>query len=160
MSTQARHDCVVLGIGLRAQAKAADLQSLWQEAQRSRPALTRFCAVAVLEGKELLPALAEWMAQLPFHAAMLPVAAEQLPGQPVVTQSERLLQRYGTGCVSEAVALSAAAPHPELLLPRLVAGNGNATLAAALRLHQCGQIPCCLAEGPRPAATETPGVTA
>lgn len=160
VNAMADHECVVLGIGMRAQAKAAALQSLWIQAGLGLPALTRFCAVAVLDGKEGSPALGEWVTQLPFHVAILPVAAHALPGQPVVTRSERLLRRYGTGSVAEAVALSAAAPAPTLLLSRRVADDGSATLAAALRHRQSGQIYRCLAAGCAPAATESQGVTA
>ena len=81
----------------------------------------------------LVPALQQWAAQLPFAVAIVAVAEQALPAQAVVTQSPRLLARYGTGSVAEAVALSAAAPAPRLLLARLGAGDGRATLAAALR---------------------------
>lgn len=159
MTEPVPHRCVVLGIGLRAQAQAADLQALWLQARQHQPALENFCAVAVLQGKEQRPALQQWAAQLPFAVAVVAVAEEALPAQPVVTQSPRLLARYGTGSVAEAVALSAAAPAPRLLLARLVAGDGSATLAAALR--ERGSTPyCCLAAGLRPADPQTQGVTA
>lgn len=159
MTGPAPHRCVVLGLGLRAQAQAADLQALWLQARQQQPALENFCAVAVLQGKEQRPALQQWAAQLPFAVAMLAVAEEALPAQPVVTQSPRLLARYGTGSVAEAVALSAAAPTPRLLLARLVAGDGSATLAAALRERSTTPY-CCLAAGLRPADPQTQGVTA
>lgn len=159
MTGPAPHRCVVLGLGLRAQAQAADLQALWLQARQQQPALENFCAIAVLQGKEQRPALQQWAARLPFAVAMLAVAEEALPAQAVVTQSPRLLARYGTGSVAEAVALSAAAPAPRLLLTRLVAGDGNATLAAALRERSTTPY-CCLAAGLRPADPQTQGVTA
>lgn len=152
----ADHQCLVLGLGLRAQARAGDVQALWLRAQAALPALQRFCAIAVLQGKEQHPALREWRAALPFDTALVAVPAQDLPGQPVATQSPRLLARYGTGSVAEAVALSAAGPASALLQPRLVAGDGSATLAAALRAS--GPLNCCLAAAH--AATESQGVTA
>jgi cobalt-precorrin 5A hydrolase len=150
------HACLVLGIGLRAQARASDVQALWLRAQAALPALQRFCAMAVLQGKEQHPALGAWRAALPFDTALVAVPAQDLPGQPVATQSPRLLARYGTGSVAEAVALRAAGPASALLLPRLVADDGSATLAAALR--RSGPFNCCLAAAR--AATESQGVTA
>ena len=67
----------------------------------------------------------------------------QLPGQPVVTQSPRMLARYGTGSVAEAAALAAAGPHSALSVTRLVADDGSATLALAV--GQGGPLNCCLA---------------
>jgi cobalt-precorrin 5A hydrolase len=146
---------LVLGLGLRAQARASDVQALWLRAQAALPALD-FCAMAVLQGKEQHPALREWRAALPFDTALVAVPAQDLPGQPVATQSPRLLARYGTGSVAEAVALRAAGPASALLQPRLVADDGSATLAAALRAS--GPLNCCLAAAH--AATESQGVTA
>ncbi len=156
------HECTVLGMGLRAQAQSADLQSLWMRAQSALPSLENFCAVAVLEGKEQRPALVDWMADLPFNAALIAVPQNALPQQAVITQSARLMERYGTGSVSEAVALSAAGPSPELLLPRMVADDGSATLAAALRHRPAGiEVYCCLAQSHRAdAAKESQGDTA
>ncbi|WP_370680918.1 cobalamin biosynthesis protein [Comamonas sp. GB3 AK4-5] len=150
------HACLVLGLGLRAQAQASDVQALWLRAQTALPALQRFCAVAVLQGKEQHPALREWRAALLFDTTLVAVPAQDLPGQPVATQSARLLARYGTGSVAEAVALSAAGPASTLLLPRMVADDGGATLAAALR--RSGPLNCCLAAAR--AVTESQGVTA
>ncbi len=70
-------------------------------------------------------------------------ASAQLPGQPVVTQSPRMLARYGTGSVAEAAALAAAGPHSALSVTRLVADDGSATLALAV--GQGGPLNCCLA---------------
>ena len=77
------------------------------------------------------------------HLRPLPTVAWQLPGQPVVTQSPRMLARYGTGSVAEAAALAAAGPHSALSVTRLVADDGSATLALAF--GQAGPLNCCLA---------------
>jgi len=142
------HTCVVLGVGLRALAQPAALQALWRQAQDHLPESiepTGFCAVAVLDRKADHAALAQWLQAQPGDAPVLPVAAEALPAQAVHTQSPRLQARYGTGSVAEAAALSAAGPRAELLLPRLVAEDGSATLAVALRRPAPGQADCCFA---------------
>ena len=122
---------LVIGIGLRASATAQGLQALWLQAA-DRLACPSFAAAAVLQTKAAHPALQRWLERLPFNAALLPMAPAQLPGQPVTTHSARLLARYGTGSVAEAVALAAAGPGATLILPRLVSQDGCATLAAAL----------------------------
>ena len=149
------HACVVLGIGLRAQADAAALRALWQQAQaEGRDA---FCAVALLDTKAAHPALAEWLRGAAPGAAVIAVPADALPGQPVHTQSPRLQARYGTGSVAEAAALSAAGPGAQLLQTRRVAEDGSATLAVALR--QAGPLHCCLAARAPGAAAPEPGTT-
>lgn len=147
------HACVVLGIGLRAQADAAALQALWQQAQADGSAT--FCAVALLDTKATHPALAQWLHGAAPGAAVIAVPAGALPAQPVHTQSPRLQARYGTGSVAEAAALSAAGPGAQLLQPRRVADDGSATLAVALR--QAGPLHCCLAARAPGAAAPEPG---
>ena len=140
----ATHACVVLGLGLRAQAEASALQALWLQAQSAQAApVSGFCAVALLEGKATHPALARWLQDVAPHAAVIAVAQNQLPAQPVATHSPRLQARYGTGSVAEAAALSAAGPGAALLVPRLVAQDGSTTLAVALR--RAGPPACCIA---------------
>ncbi len=163
--TAATHACVVLGIGLRAQAPADALQALWREAQAALTApapqgpqghwaahtshaphaaqVDGFCAVALLDSKARHPALARWLQAVAPHAAVIAVAQDQLPAQPVATHSPRLQARYGTGSVAEAAALSAAGPEATLIVPRLVAADGSATLAVAIR--RAVPPDCCLA---------------
>lgn len=153
------HACLVLGVGLRAQASPATLQALWEQAQALLPGPAAcFCAVAVLQGKEQHPALADWLG--PAQAPVLAVAVEQMRGQPVATRSPRLQARYGTGSVAEAAALAAAGPQAQLLLPRRVAEDGCATLAVALR-HPA-PFDCCMAVAgaERHAVALTQGATA
>ena len=143
----APHRCSVLGLGMHTDAQPGALHALWQQAQallqQECSAPQAVCAVAVLDTKAAHPALAAWLADVAPSAALVRVPAQHLPGQPVVTQSPRMLARYGTGSVSEAAALAAAGPGAALRLPRLVAGDGSATLALALR--QAGPLNCCLA---------------
>ncbi|MES2611206.1 MAG: cobalamin biosynthesis protein [Pseudomonadota bacterium] len=151
------HACLVLGVGLRAQASPGTLQALWAQAQSLLPGQSAcFCAVAVLQGKAGHPALAGWLGP----SALLAVPVEQMRGQPVATQSPNLQARYGTGSVAEAAALVAAGPQAQLLLPRLVAEDGSATLAVALR-HPA-PFDCCMAVAgaDRHAAALTQGATA
>lgn len=151
------HACLVVGVGLRAHATPATLQTLWEQAQALLPGQAAcFCAVAVLHGKAGHPALAGWLGP----SALLAVPVEQMRGQPVATRSPNLQARYGTGSVAEAAALAAAGPQAQLLLPRLVAGDGSATLAVALR-HPA-PFDCCMAVAgaDRHAAALTQGATA
>ena len=156
------HACLVVGVGLRAQATPATLQALWLQAQALLPGQAPgqadcFCAVAVLQGKVRHPALADWLGLAP--APVLAVPVEQMRHQPVATQSPRLQARYGTGSVAEAAALAAAGPQAQLLVPRLVAEDGSATLAVARR--RPGTLDCCMAAaGSRRAAALTQGASA
>jgi len=147
------HVCTVVGVGLRAHAQPAALHALWAQAQallRGDVAWAadevRPCAVAVLDTKAAHPALAAWLSGIAGSAlpvSVLAIPASNLAGQPVATQSPRLQARYGTGSVAEAAALSAAGPQAELAVPRLVAFDGSATLAVAIR--RTGDPACCIA---------------
>lgn len=172
------HVCTVVGIGLRAQAQPGALQALWQQAQGLLPRTMplnatgpAICAIAVLDSKAQHPALMAWLATLSHafdtsdtsgastRAQLMPVSADHMAGQPVATQSARLQARYGTGSVAEAAALCAAGSHATLAVPRLVAADGSATLAVAIR--RAGHPGVCLAaEGRRLAAAPFKGTTA
>lgn len=125
----------VLGVGLRTCAPATALQALWQQAQQRLGfgGAAPLCTVAVLQGKEQHPALHAWLATALPGLCVQAVPLALLAAQPVHTQSARLQERYDTGCVAEAVALAAAGSGAQLLLPRLVAPDGSATLAVACR---------------------------
>lgn len=130
---------LVAGLGLRATARADHLQALWQQAcdwlvqQPAWPAglAPTVTTLAVLAHKADHPALQAWRAQLPWATRLLALPPAQLAGQPVPTQSARLLARYGTGSVAEAAALAGAGPGARLCRPRWVAADGCATLALA-----------------------------
>lgn len=125
------HRCGVLGLGLHTDALPDALQALWQRAQahllQQACAPQPVCAVAVLDTKAGHPALEAWMSAVVPSAVLVRVPSAQLPGQPVVTQSPRMLARYGTGSVAEAAAPAAAGPHSALSVTRLVADDGSAT---------------------------------
>ncbi|PAT39516.1 cobalt-precorrin 5A hydrolase [Vandammella animalimorsus] len=135
--TDAASARLVLGIGLRASAQAAALHALWQRAQALLPALTPAAvqAVATLPHRAAHPALARWRAECGLgRAHTVAVPPQMLAAQPTHTASPQSLARYGCGSVAEACALWAAAGtqgHACLLLPRLVAACGSATLAVA-----------------------------
>lgn len=150
------HVCTVVGLGLRAHAQPAALHALWMQARGllqdqaalSLPASPP-CAVAVLDTKAEHPALATWLSAIAGNARavpVLPVPADRMAGQSVATQSPRLQARYGTGSVAEAAALWAAGPLAELAVQRLVAADGSATLAVAIR--RAGHPACCVAARP------------
>lgn len=64
----------------------------------------------------------------------LPVVAvppEALAGQPTLTRSDRVSALYGAGSVAEAAALVVAGPGARLRGPRVVSGDGTATVAIA-----------------------------
>lgn len=147
------HSCTVVGLGLRALAHPAALQALWQQAQadlQGQTATAHFCAVAVLDTKTDHTALATWLAEFAGKTPSIPVLAvpaARLAEQAVPTQSPRLLARYGSGSVAEAAALSAAGPQAQLIVPRIVAADGSATLAVAIR--RAGYPKDCLAAAGR-----------
>lgn len=115
---------IVAGIGLRAEATAADLSAALALALRAPQAL------ATPEDKADHPTFAAQA--LPLHA--VPLAA--LAAQQTATPSPRQPARYGAGSVAEAAALAAAGPGAHLIQPRITAPGGRVTLA--------------LAEGPTP----------
>ncbi len=128
-----RPQAVVLGLGLRACAAPAQLQTLWLRAA-ALAGITHadLAAIAVLQGKEQHPGLRTWLAQSPRALALHPIAPALLAPQAVASHSPRLQARYGTGCVAEAAALAAAGPGAHLLLARLLADDASATLALAV----------------------------
>ena len=144
---------LVAGLGLRATARADHLQALWQQAcdwlvqQPDWPAglVPTVTTLAVLAHKAGHPALQAWRAQLPWATRLLALPPVQLAGQPVPTQSARLLARYGTGSVAEALALAACGQYAHdaqgvrLLLPRIIAVDGSATLAIACSIPSKSQ---------------------
>ncbi|WP_151720714.1 cobalamin biosynthesis protein [Gemmobacter serpentinus] len=109
----------VAGIGLRRAATLEMLQDLLSDAEAQSGS-----AVAAL-------AAPDWRAD---HPALLALAARRkLPlhlvavaGIATPTQSPRILARHGTGSVAEAAALAVG---QRLILPRLIAADGMATIA-------------------------------
>ena len=112
----------IAGLGLRATAKRETLCALLAQADTVD-------ALATLADKANHPALLALarMASLPIH----PVPRENLAGLATQTRSCRIEQGFGTGSVAEACALAAAGPGARLVLARLTAQTGEATLAVA-----------------------------
>lgn len=110
----------VAGIGLRGAATVETLAALLAQAGAVQ-------ALATLADKAAHPALVALA-----RAASLPIRAlprESLAGLATQTRSCRIEQGFGTGSVAEACALAAAGPGARLVLPRITAEDGTATLA-------------------------------
>lgn len=111
----------VAGLGCRAEAPLASL----------REVLARVApvdALATLAERAQLPALRA----LASESGLPLIAIEAIAGIATPTQSPRILARFGTGSVAEAVAL-AALPGGHIAIPRLTSTDGMATAALALR---------------------------
>ena len=102
--------------------------------------LTALTTVAAKADAHCMHALAERLA-LP----ITPVAAEDLACAEVATISQKSINMYGTGSVSEAAALIAAGAGAKLLAPRTLSADKRATCAIAEGLA----LPDPIAEGPR-----------
>ncbi|QEO18706.1 cobalamin biosynthesis protein [Acetobacter vaccinii] len=116
---------MVVGFGFRHAASIASLRSALAAAGGS----CGLHAVAALAHKAKAPALralAEEMG-LPIQA----LTAQSLAGIDTFTQSERIVARFGTGSVAEALALVAAGPNARLLAPRACSADGMAVAAIA-----------------------------
>lgn len=118
----------VAGFGFRGEATAGALKDAYVRAGGGADAL------ATLEEKAEAPAFAEFARQegLPVVA----VAAEVVRGIATPTVSPRIMERFGTGSVAEAVALVAAGPGARLLGPRKTSEDGMATAAIAERMDE------------------------
>lgn len=115
----------VAGFGFR---KGAGVESLVAalEAAGGRDGVSRIATIGSKAGTDAFQALAERLA-LPVEA----VPAEALPWVAVETQSEKSKAMYGTGSLSEAVALIAAGPRAKLLAARAISPDSMATCAIA-----------------------------
>ena len=115
----------VAGFGFR---RGAEVESLIAalKAAGGTEGLTRIATVTEKADTEVFRALADHLA-LPIEA----VAAEALPWVAVETQSEKSEAMFGTGSLSEAVALVAAGPKARLLAPRTISPDRMATCAIA-----------------------------
>ena len=114
---------IVAGFGFRSGVTLASLQDALARAG-GPGGVTHLATVAAKVGG--LAQLAEVLG-LPVIA----VAAGDLPGQVVLTHSDRVDALFGTGSVAEAAALAAAGPGARLWGPRIVSTNGHATAAIA-----------------------------
>ncbi len=111
------------GLGLRANATLPAVEELLTRAAM-RPPLT---LPLRLQDHPLIPALAE-VVHLSF------VDEGLLRGVPTLTQSPRIKERFGTGSLSEALALLASSGPARLIGPRLISSDRSAALAIATLL--------------------------
>ena len=127
------------GWGFRAAAQPASFADCWAQAcALPAPGL---CTFALLESRRQTPAWAalhDWAAQAVLHAVFQAWPESALAQIDTPSLSPRLVQRFATGSVSEALALHAARSHagspaPEitLVLRRVVSADRQATLAIA-----------------------------
>ncbi len=127
------------GWGFRAAAQQASFADCWAQAcALPAPGL---CTFALLESRRQTPAWAAfhaWAAGAVPHAALQAWPESALAQIDTPSLSPRLVQRFATGSVSEALALHAArsqagspAPQITLVLRRVVSVDRQATLAVA-----------------------------
>ncbi len=114
---------IVAGFGFRAGATLAALQDAL--ARAGGPERVTHLATVAAKAEGLLPLAGA------LGLPVIAVAAGELPGQVVLTHSERVDALFGTGSVAEAAALAAAGPGARLWGPRVVSTNGTATAAIA-----------------------------
>ena len=120
---------IVAGIGYRAAATLADLQEALALTGATPDAL------ASIETKAQGVQMAELARAL--NLPVIALAPDDIRGTATPTQSDRIHARFGTGCLSEAAALTGARDHnarSRLLVPRVQTENGMATAAIAERI--------------------------
>lgn len=117
----------VVGFGFRGGADMASLQD----------ALTRVLseaggsidAIVTESAKARAPAFRDLAQALKLPG--LGITAEDLAQMITPTQSERVIDKFGTGSLAEAAALAAAGPEARLVAARVISGDGKATAALA-----------------------------
>ncbi|KIN76258.1 cobalamin biosynthesis protein [Sulfitobacter mediterraneus] len=118
----------VAGIGFRGAAGLASLQDALQRALDAAGGGTLDALVSEA-AKSREPAFRE-LAQL-LHLPGLGVTQSDLEQMITPTQSQRIQDRFGTGSLAEAAALAAAGPKAQLVVQRVISGDGMATAAIA-----------------------------
>lgn len=131
-----------MGWGFKSDAQAHSFASCWSQTGLQWPRQGICCAV--LKTRLATPAwqaLQDWvascMAQVQWQAQWLLGDEAEIAQIATSSHSERVMQRFATGSVSEALALQAAnhyCPSEDisLLLPRIVSEDRRATLAIAM----------------------------
>lgn len=118
----------VAGIGFRGAAGLASLQDALQRALDAAGGGTLDALVSEA-AKSREPAFRE-LAQL-LQLPGLGVTQADLEQMITPTQSQRIQDRFGTGSLAEAVALAGAGPQAQLVVQRVISGDGMATAAIA-----------------------------
>lgn len=130
---------LMCGWGFTSRADVAAFASCWTQAQLAWPALPRSTVVcAALQAKRdqaSAQRLQAWVAEQQPTAHWLWLDEAELQAVRTATQSARIAARFGTGSVSEALALRAARQlgmdAGRLVLRRVVSADRQASLALA-----------------------------
>jgi cobalt-precorrin 5A hydrolase len=118
----------VAGIGFRCGASLASLQDALIHALDSTGGIP-IEALVTESAKSRAPVFKE-LAQV-MGVPGLGVRSEDMAQMMTPTQSQRILDKFGTGSLCEAAALVAAGPDAQLLAVRVISGDGMATAAIA-----------------------------
>ncbi|MCY1128357.1 cobalamin biosynthesis protein [Frigidibacter sp. RF13] len=115
----------VAGFGFRGAATVASLQDALARAGGGVTAL------ATADRKASAPVAGAFARALGLPLVAVP--RDLLARAVVLTHSAKVAERFGTGSVAEAAALVACGPGARLIGPRVVSGDGLATVAIAER---------------------------
>lgn len=118
----------VAGIGFRSEATLLSLQDALTRAIEASGG-GALDALATESIKSRAPVFKELAAALGLPG--LGVRADDMAQMMTPTQSQRIIDRFGTGSLCEAAALATAGPSAELVAVRVVSGDGMATAAIA-----------------------------
>lgn len=118
----------VVGIGFRSGAAMASLQDALTRAIEAAGGEAPQ-ALATESAKSRAPVFRELAQALSLPG--LGVRTDDLATMITPTQSQRILDQFGTGSLCEAAALVAAGPDAVLVAARVVSGDGMATAAVA-----------------------------
>lgn len=106
----------------------------------------RLTSIATVEGKDAAPCLRALSERLSLPIVAVP--RDDLQSAEVLTVSQKSIDMYGTGSVSEAAALVVAGPHARLIGPRTLSGDRMATCAIAEAEPSKLEHPAPMTEGP------------
>jgi len=115
----------VAGLGFRKDVTLASLREVLLAAG-GREGLSAVATVSDKADAEVLKQLAR-----EYGVPIKAVPADMLAGIDTSTQSERVIEQFGTGSVAEAAALVAAGPRARLIATRVVSRDRTATAAIA-----------------------------
>ncbi|APH56471.1 CobE protein [Granulibacter bethesdensis] len=118
---------IVAGIGCRPLCVAEAVFALLHQAAQTAP----FSIVAIPEFRTGAEGLMEALTHLAYPVQVMTMAALQTVQHRCVTRSPAALRATGLSSVAEAVALAAAGPQAQLILPRIAADGVSCALAAA-----------------------------
>ncbi len=129
---------LIAGWGFRAEANASSFVSCWQQAGERLFTPSNTWIFAALDSRIATPAgghWLEWQNRECGSAVRMLISEADIRNVTTPTQSDRLMQRFGTGSLCEALALRAAQVEAEaderiqLIVQRIVSADRQATLA-------------------------------